>query len=135
MSTTEGSEMSTSQDTYDAHAADAYRLGEEAGFDAAAWYFDGSETRADLARIVEMFADGDPEIYDTLPTDTLSGEWAGSYSLADLADDLGIEQDDDAFDDLARFYQDGFAVAVADRVEAEARRKLDDLGTHDGRER
>lgn len=112
-------------DRYDALMVDAYDRGAEHGRSAASWYFDGNTDRETYERVVIAFRDGDPAIYDTLPASPLSGEWAGDPTAYDVLSDLGIDPDDDAADDALSQYEDGFSVAVADTVEAEARHALE----------
>lgn len=100
---------------------EAHRLGAEAGRAAASWYFDGNTTREQYGRVVTGLADGDPAIYDTFPTSGLSGEWADDPTPGDVLRSLGVDEHDEANDDLLRMYEDGFGVAVADEIERLAR--------------
>ena len=116
--------MSTTQDTYDRLHSEAHRMGSELGSDHAQWYFDGNTPDSMYAWVLRGLEDGDPEIYDTFRSSPLSGEWADEITLADLAEDLGVSQDDDAFDDYCRAFEDGYGVAYADEVEKIARRHM-----------
>lgn len=121
--------MDAQPDTYDFLCERAYALGEDDGKSAASWYFDYSASRVDYERVLRCFQDGDPAIYDTLPSAPLSGEWAGDPTPSDILEALDVDDDDDAADDYLRMYEDGFGVSVADEVERLAREALDRLGT------
>ena len=73
----------------------AHKLGYEKGRNAGSWVFDGNTTEETYRWFLKGLEDGDPEVIDRLPTSPLSGEWADSYSLADLASDLDVSQEDD----------------------------------------
>jgi len=94
----------------------AHKLGYDHGRNAGSWVFDGNTTEETYRWFLKGLEDGDPEVLDRLPTSPLSGEWADSYSLADLADDLDIDQEDDGFDDLCWEYEGGYAMGVEDEV-------------------
>lgn len=111
--------------TYDALMEHAYRLGAEAGEAAASWYFDGNTTQATYAAVLRGLDEGDPAIYDTFATAPLSGEWAGDPTPTSVLEEIGLTDSDDAADDALRMYEDGFGVAYADAVEAEARRMVE----------
>jgi hypothetical protein len=140
MSTTSGGDVNehadkaaTLQAWYDAITALAYGIGSEHGTSAASWYFDGNTSREAYETVICGLIDGDPALYDTFPSNPLSGEWADSYSLGDLAQDLGISQDDQAFADACSMYEDGYAVAVADEIERAARAATGIVGDPRGR--
>ena len=98
----------------------AYDMGREAGEAAASWYFDGNTTRATYERVLAGIQDGDPAIYDTFPQCPLSGEWADDPTPGDVLRSLGVDEYDDANDELLRMYEDGFGVAVSEAIEREA---------------
>jgi hypothetical protein len=102
----------------------AEAIGREHGANAASWYFDGDTGESTYRAVLLGIEEGDPEVLDTFPSSPLSGEWADSYSLADLASDTETPQDSDAFDDVCRSYEDGFYAAAHDSIEATARRML-----------
>lgn len=110
-------------DNRDAIEAEAYRLGAEAGRAAASWYFDTNTTRDQYGAVLTALAEGDPAIYDTFPQCPLSGEWADDPTPGDVLRALGVDEFDYENDDLLSLYEDGFGVAVADAIEAEARER------------
>lgn len=116
--------MPTNTDTRDALRDCAHALGAEAGKAAASWYFDGNTPRETYAHVLEQLEAGDPAVYDTFPTCPLSGEWADDPTPGSVLRTLGVDEYDDANDDLLRMYEDGFGVAVADTIEAAARAAL-----------
>ena len=95
----------------------ASRLGREHGVSAAGWFFDGNTDALVYERTLKGLKDGDPEVLDSLPDSPLSGEWADSFSLVDLARELEVEQDDDSFDDYCTAYEDGYSQAVVRTIE------------------
>lgn len=105
---------------------EAYRLGFKQGENA--WAYTEKYTTAEAAAdLLERLEDGDPEAYDYLPHGPLSGEWAGSYSVPDLMDDLGFDDEDEAWEWLDEYvdaFDDGFGqgVEAAIREQAESGR-------------
>lgn len=104
----------------------ARALGEEHGRNAASWIEYDQTPR--LARLLD---DGDPVVYDELPSADLSGEWAGALTGPDLyAEALqaaGMDPDEtnedapDWFTDVCDAYSDAFSLAVEDDVQLRAR--------------
>jgi hypothetical protein len=73
---------------------EATNRGTRAGYNAATWVFDGNTPDATRARVAQMIADGDPQLYDTIhEPQWLSGEWAGE-SITELIGDL-LDNDED----------------------------------------
>lgn len=77
---------------------EARRLGREAGENAASWCIDGNTTDETKARIIRGYDDGDPEIMDMFRLPDLSGEYADGPTPRSLAEDIGIEEDDERMD-------------------------------------
>ena len=106
----------------------AKKAGREAGEAAASWYFDGNTTPETYARVLKGIEDGDPEILDSFPYPNLSGEWAGDPTPRSLADDCGLEDEDERAEwlisDLCSAWEDAFSTAVHDSIEKEARRNV-----------
>lgn len=124
MSTTNGGDMPTTTDTYDALMEHAHALGADHGRSAASWYFDGNTPRETYEAVLRGIIEGDPATYDTFPASPLSGEWAGDPTPADVFSALEMCEDDDAADDALRMYEDGFGVAVSETIERMAREAL-----------
>ena len=78
----------------------AIAAGKSAGKAMASWVFDGNTDLADYARILKYIQDGDLAVLDNLTTPNLFGEWADDPTPQTLADDLGIETDDNRLYDL-----------------------------------
>ena len=91
--------------------------GKSAGKAMASWVFDGNTDPANYARILKGIQDGDPVVLDNLTTPNLSGEWADDPTPQTLADDLGIETDDDRLDDLCTLWEDAAHRAFWDEIE------------------
>lgn len=115
----------TTTDTYEATTEKAREIGAGHGKAAASWYFDGNTNYQEYALVLEGIDIGDPRILDTFPTSPLSGEWADSYSPGDLASDLEVSQDSDAWDDYCTAYEDGFSTASYEEIERVARLHVD----------
>lgn len=113
--------MSDVLTTHQALLDKAHLLGSEAGVAAASWYFDGNTPREQYEAVLRGLEEGDPAIYDTFPTAPLSGEWADDPTPGDILRVLGVDEYDEANDELLAMYEDGFGVAVADTIEAAAR--------------
>lgn len=72
---------------------EAHEQGSQRGYNAATWVFDGNTDASYYAKVLQMFEDGDPEVYDLEPA-WLSGEWAGE-SIPELFDlETGEEVDE-----------------------------------------
>lgn len=102
----------------------AYALGREHGHSAATWEeIDDPDTARAILRGIE---DGDPAIYDRLPSPDLSGEWAGSMTGPDLfriacdeSTDSLDPDDPDTFDALFMDVCDAYDTGFYEASEAE----------------
>jgi hypothetical protein len=83
--------------------------------------FGPNATREMAQEYLDLAAAGDLAFYDDVPCSPLSGEFAGDYSLADLARDTGIAQDDDGFGEVMDAFDEAFDAAVREQVLADAR--------------
>jgi hypothetical protein len=102
------------------HYDDLIKRARDAGYAhgkaAGSWVIDGN-TSADTARyLLKGLEDGDPEVYDRLPSSPLSGEWADSPTPASVLADLGVSEDCEGADDLLNEYEDAFSDGVTDEV-------------------
>src|ERR1700723_107743 len=93
----------------DTYVTDAERIaaniGREHGLNAASWYFDGNTSMETYRSVLAGIDAGDPMILDTFPSSPLNGEFADDYSISDLAEDTGTEQESDHFDDVCTAYE------------------------------
>ncbi len=93
---------------------------EERGYDdgaaAGSWVIDGNTTEETAARLLLGIEEGDPEVYDALPSAPLSGEFAGGLLPRDLLAEYDLTEDDDEADDVLRAYEDGYSAGVVDEV-------------------
>jgi Domain of unknown function (DUF4314) len=71
--------------------AEAGNLGRDAGKAAASWMFDGSTPDDTYRAVLRGIDDGDPAILGAHPAPGLSA--SGGYAEADLARDLGLDDD------------------------------------------
>lgn len=101
--------------------SEARRMGREDGVRAASWTWDGNTSRETAERIVKLFDDGDPEVYNCFYAPSLSGEYADGPTPQSLARYLGMDDDDDRaewlVDDLATAYEDGVSSSFWPAVE------------------
>lgn len=99
----------------------ARRMGREDGIRAASWTWDGNTSSETAERIVKMFDDGDPEVYDLFNAPNLSGQYADEPTPQSLARDLGMDDDDRRaewlVDDLSTAYEDGVSSSFWPAVE------------------
>lgn len=124
----------------------ASSLGADAGYVAGTWVIDGRTPDAECARLLTGLAEGDPAIYDDLPTCDLSGTWADRPTADDIAarvmETFGIDvltqgsaeacdgdlRCDDAWtwfvDDVADAYRDAFDREMEDEVTGSALARL-----------
>ena len=98
--------------------------GKSAGKVMAGWAFDGNTDLANYARILKGIQDGDPVVLGNLTTPNLFGEWADDPTQT-LADDLGIETDDDRLDDLCTLWEDAAHRAFWAEIERTCRYHID----------
>jgi hypothetical protein len=105
----------------------AEQIGREHGVNAAGWYFDGNTDTLIYERTLKGLAECDPMVLDSFPQSPLSGEWADSFSVKDLCDELGYDMDDEeshAWDtaetvnEICSAYEDGFHSAVSRTIES-----------------
>lgn len=104
--------------TVEAYEVQAGMIGAEHGQAAASWFFDGNTPVEQYEAVLRGIVECDPMVMDSLPSSPLSGEWADSYSLRDLADELGMAMDDDSFADACDAYEAAFDEAVTYTIEA-----------------
>jgi hypothetical protein len=69
----------------------AAELGRDAGRAAGTWVFDGNSTEETMRALLRMDEEGDPAIWDMLPSAPLSGEWADGPTPASLMQEIGAE--------------------------------------------
>lgn len=95
---------------------DAYQLGRHAGQAAASWATDGNTSRDHARRVLQLIADGDPQLDDLLPAvPSLSGEWADDDTPRTLIDQVRHGDDlADFIDDLADQLADAWDRGVMD---------------------
>jgi len=74
--------------------------GASAGRAAASWVFDGNTAPETYIRILRMYDDDDPALYDMVREPDLSGEYADDPTPASLAKELGMDEDDERLNDM-----------------------------------
>lgn len=100
----------------------ARRLGAEHGNCAAGWVFDGNTPGWTYEKFLKWDEDGDPELWNYLPSDGLSGEWADGYSARDLERDLGLtDTDGELLDEACSAYTQAHSDACRNEVMRVAR--------------
>ncbi len=102
----------------------AYALGADHGLSAASWYFDGNTDARTYRAVLDGILSVDPAVFDTFPSNPLSGEWADGVLPSDVLEDLGIGEGDPIADQLLDMYCDGYDVAVAREIERACRLHL-----------
>ncbi len=102
----------------------AEQEGYEAGKAAGSWLLDGNSTEQAARALLRGIEDGDPEVMDALPSSPLSGEWADDPLPRDVLDGLGLDEDDDAAEDVLRAYEDAYSRGVEDEAVRSARAML-----------
>jgi hypothetical protein len=110
----------------------AAAIGAEHAANAVGWFLQDTiggrasgDVRERAAAILAGINDGDPAILDGLPAADLSGQWADTYTLLDLAEELDVSPEDDCIDDIATAYEDGFNTAAESAVAAACESVLD----------
>ena len=102
-------------------------IGKEHGVNAASWWFDGNAAEFVHEATLRGIVQGDPMVLDSLPQSPLSGEWADSFSVRDLCDELGYDMDDresHAFDtdetisEICSAYEQGFSEGSTHAIES-----------------
>ena len=78
----------------DSLMAQAERIGADHGRSAGTWVVDGNTSDETKGRILRGIQDGDPEIMDGIRCAPLSGEYAGDYTIGDLAADLDLDDEE-----------------------------------------
>jgi hypothetical protein len=91
--------------------------GHEDGRCAGTWVIDGTTTDETKQAILKGLEDGDPAVYDQLPSSPLSGEWADGLLPRDVLGWYGFTEDDDRADGILCAYEDGYSQGVVDEVE------------------
>lgn len=108
----------------------AYELGKERGLAAATWLLDGNSTRRQATVLLVGLLDGDPMVIDTLPSNPLSGEWAGDPTPMDIIAEVAPDLEDPEYQQaIIEDYENGFNDGVQEGAEKEARQFL---GVPDG---
>src|SRR4051794_29870661 len=83
------SAMTAAEQQLETFTTAAHALGVDAAKSAASWVTDGNATDAHYARLIRMMDEGDPQLWDHLPTmPNLSGEWADAPTSQSLAADI-----------------------------------------------
>jgi hypothetical protein len=98
------------------------------GHAAATWVELEDEDAA--RRILSMLDEGDPEVYDYLPSPRLGGEYADEPTWQDILEDEDCEDSDDGRPELLNAYEYAYACAV-EREVVRACRTMLDLVPHD----
>ena len=106
--------------------AEAASLGRDAGKTAASWMFDGNTPEDAYRAVLRGIDDGDPAILDTHPAPGLSA--CAGYSQADLADDLGLDGEDQLPPGAVTAYLDTAYRTFWDETERLAREHLSGTG-------
>jgi len=106
--------------------AEAVSLGRDAGRAAACWMFDGNTPEDAYRAVLRGIDDGDPAILDAHPAPGLSAD--GGYSQADLADDLGLDSEDQLPPGAVPAYLDAADQTFWDETERIAREHLAGTG-------
>lgn len=110
--------------------------GEDAASSAADDLFGGRSTGKVAMRaaiVLEAIKDGDPRLDEFMPRPDLSGEWADSFTVERLADELSIPygSDDDAelfvelLNEAADEYERAYRDAAEDELARQARQAMD----------
>ena len=109
--------------------AAAEKLGATAGRNAASWYTDGNTTDHTYRQILKGIEDGDPAELDKFNLPNLSGEWMGDYTPATLANALGFDAADLAWqeieDDVCSAWEQAASDAFWAQLEHDCRVVLD----------
>jgi hypothetical protein len=95
----------------------AYAEGLEHGKNAGTWVIDGNTTDETKEAFLKGFEDGDPAVYDALPSSPLSGEYADGLLPRDVLGWYSIDEGDDRADDILSAYEDGYSQGIVGEVE------------------
>lgn len=107
---------------------EAYGRGKRAALAAAGWVTDGNESDESRRRKLAMMDEGDPAVWDVLPTaPNLSGEFADAPTPQSLACEIvgcgtGADGDDVLLDALADAFERGVGDHFEEACEAELRK-------------
>lgn len=93
---------------------EAKSLGFDAGNAAATWC---EIDERNAQRILTGWNDGGPEILDHFQLPDLSGEWADSPTPRSLAEDIGIEEDDERLDDACSAWEEAVSEAFWNEIQ------------------
>jgi len=97
-----------------------YERGYEHGRAAGSWVIDGNATDDACRALLDLDEEGDPALYDALPTLTL-GEYAGDPTFEEILSSLDIEPDEDADCERWDAYSTGWHDGAHDQALADAR--------------
>lgn len=108
--------------------AKAVELGRAAGKAQASWVFDGNTSRETYAWFLKGIGELDSKVMDSVREPSLSGEFAGDYTEADLWDDLGLEvpgpDDPEDYSEYADAYLEGARCAFWETIELTCKYQL-----------
>lgn len=99
------------------------QLGREAGETASTWVDINSHD--DARALLGGFEEGDPALYDRLPSPDFSGQWADEPTWLDVLEREEIEPGDDHRPDLLDAFEAGYSAAVEEALTKRARAWLD----------
>lgn len=102
----------------------ARKEGRAAGRAAASWAYDGNTQQSWYERTLKGIQDGDPMILDQFRLPDLSGEFADSPTPQRLAEDIGIEADDERLDDACQEWENESATAFWEELERACRKQV-----------
>jgi len=104
----------------------AEEMGADYGRDVASWVFDGNTTDETYRYFLAGIEEGDPAVYNMLPSAPLSGEFADSPTPNSLMRELGAHSLDlEEQAELCDIFEQAFADAVEWTLVATARRMLE----------
>ncbi len=89
------------------------KLGQEAGHAAATW---AEINESNAARILQGFEDCDPKVLDAFAWPDLSGEWADSPTPQSLAEEIGIDPEDDRLDSACDAWEESSSRAFENEI-------------------
>jgi hypothetical protein len=96
-------------------ALKAEAAGYDAGKAAGSWVIDGNTTPETARRFLQGLRDCDPEIYDSLPSAPLSGEWADGLLPRDVLGWYDLPDEEEHYYILDAF-EDGYHRGVETEV-------------------
>lgn len=99
---------------------DLLKRAQDAGYNhgqaAGSWVIDGNTSEDTARAILKGLDEGDPAVYDALPSSPLSGEWADAPTPQSVFKDLGMTGDEDFASDVLDAYEFGFEHGAQDEV-------------------